>query len=198
MRRLLIALAVSVAPSLAIAGHGHSGGHSGGTGVGASSTGARMSGPVGGAARAAVPLGRPSGARIANMGGPWKGTAGGWSKGMHHGHHHHRHGRFFFAGAPWRQLRLLRLQLLALGKHALGAAAGLGLRLLLKEKPPLRRGFFFKRRFERWLREPAPRDPHAYPPAASRPARIWRDRRQVSLRDAAILRRGRLSWPQSR
>jgi hypothetical protein len=102
MRRLLIALAVSVVPSLAIAGHGHSGGHSGGMGVGASSSmGARMSGPVGGAARGAVPMGRSSGARIANMGGPWKGQAGGWSKGMHHGHHHHRHGRFFFAGAPW-------------------------------------------------------------------------------------------------
>jgi hypothetical protein len=60
-----------------------------------------MSGPFGGAARAAVPIGNPSGARIATMGGPWKGPAGGWGKGMHHGHHHHRHARFFFAGAPW-------------------------------------------------------------------------------------------------
>jgi hypothetical protein len=97
MRTLLIALAVSIAPSLAIAGPGHSGG----MGMGASSMGARMSGPFGGAARAAVPIGNPSGARIATMGGPWKGPAGGWGKGMHHGHHHHRHARFFFAGAPW-------------------------------------------------------------------------------------------------
>jgi hypothetical protein len=42
MRRLLIVLAVSIAPSIAVAGQGHSGGHGGGMGMGA-----RMSGPVG-------------------------------------------------------------------------------------------------------------------------------------------------------
>ena len=43
MRRFLIALAVSIAPSIAVAGQGYSGGHGGGMGMGA-----RMSGPVGG------------------------------------------------------------------------------------------------------------------------------------------------------
>ena len=71
MRTLLIALAVSIVPSLAIAGPGYGGGHSRGMGMGASSMDARMSGPI-----------------------------GGWSKGMHHGHHH-RNARFFFVGAPW-------------------------------------------------------------------------------------------------
>ena len=64
--------------------------------------GPRMSGPVAGAmgARAAVPMGGPVGARVANMGGTWKGPAGGWWKGGVHHRHHHRHARFFFAGAP--------------------------------------------------------------------------------------------------
>jgi hypothetical protein len=96
MRRLLIALAISLLPSFAIA-HGHgSGGHGSGGHMGGSkgaSVGASM-----GAARAGAPVASQMGARVAtNMGGP----TGSWGKsGIRHGHHH-RHARFFFAGGPW-------------------------------------------------------------------------------------------------
>jgi hypothetical protein len=92
MRRLVIALAISLLPSFAIAhGHGGHGGHMGG------SKGASMGASMG-AARAGGPVAGQMGARVAtNMGGP----TGGWSKsGVHHGRHH-RHARFFFAGGPW-------------------------------------------------------------------------------------------------
>ena len=93
MRRLLIALLITIVPSFAIAGHGgggHGGGHMGGG----------SGGHVGG-------WGGPGSAHIAGtMGGHvsgWSGHGGGWGHRASHGGfaHHHRHGRFFFAGGPW-------------------------------------------------------------------------------------------------
>jgi hypothetical protein len=102
MRRLLIALAISLLPSVAIA-HGH-GGHSGGGHMGHSMSGARVGGPAVGqmGARVSGPVSGQMGARVAtNMGGRWGVHGGAWAKnGIHHGHHH-RHARFFFAGGPW-------------------------------------------------------------------------------------------------
>ncbi|MGA7024523.1 MAG: hypothetical protein WB036_17260 [Pseudolabrys sp.] len=93
MRRLLIALAVVLLPSFAIA-HGHGGGHGGMGGTG----GGRMAG--GWSAHAASIAG---GARMRAWNGhmaAWNGRAGNWTR-FHHGHFVHRHGRVFFVGGPW-------------------------------------------------------------------------------------------------
>ncbi|MGB8245178.1 MAG: hypothetical protein WCF76_14990, partial [Pseudolabrys sp.] len=84
MRRLLIALAVVLLPSFAIA-HGHGGGHGGMGGMG----GGRMAG--GWSAHAASIAG---GARMRAWNGhmaAWNGRAGNWTR-FHHGHFVDRHG----------------------------------------------------------------------------------------------------------
>jgi hypothetical protein len=104
MRKLLIALAISLVPSLALAAHvGGGGGHIGGGQMGVAGghmsggwSGARMSGS-GFSSRAAVGT-----ARI----GAWNGTrwnGANWTQGsFHHGRFVHRHGRVFFVGGgPW-------------------------------------------------------------------------------------------------
>jgi hypothetical protein len=91
MRRLLIALAISLLPSFALA-HGHGGGgHSGGGHMGGGWSGGRTSG-AGLSSRAAV--------GAVGVGG-WNGA--GWNRGaFHHGRFVHRHGRaFFVGGGPW-------------------------------------------------------------------------------------------------
>lgn len=87
MRRLLIALAISLLPSLALA-HGHGGG---GGGHGGRIGGAGLSSH---AAVGAARVGGWNGAR-------WNGA--GWKHGaFHHGRFVHRHGRVFFVGGgPW-------------------------------------------------------------------------------------------------
>ena len=91
MHRLLIALAIALLPSIALA-HGHGGGGHGGMGGGWS--GGHVSGGM--SSRAAV-----GGARV----GAWNGSrSSAWSRGSFHGHGRfvHRHGRVFFVGGgPW-------------------------------------------------------------------------------------------------
>ena len=102
MRRLLIALAISLLPSLAFA-HGHGGG--GQVAVATSVVVAHMGsgwsgGRIGGAglnSRAAVGV-----ARVGNWNGArWNGAS--WNHGaFRHGRFVHRHGRVFFVGGgPW-------------------------------------------------------------------------------------------------
>ena len=90
MRRLLVALAISVFPSLALAAHG---GHVGG---GPMSAGARMAGPAF-SSRAAVGTAHVTGSN----GARWNGAN--WNHGaFRHGRFVHRHGRVFFVGGgPW-------------------------------------------------------------------------------------------------
>jgi len=95
MRRLLIALAISFLPSLALA-HGHGGGHMGGGHMGGSWSGGHMGG-VGLSSRAAVGT-----ARVGSWNGArWNGAN--WNHGaFRHGRFVHRHGRIFFVGGgPW-------------------------------------------------------------------------------------------------
>jgi hypothetical protein len=102
MRRLLIALAILLLPSFALA-HGHGGGSHGGGGhmsggghMGGGWSGGRMGG-AGLNSRAAV-----GAARIGGWNGArWNGA--GWNRGaFHHGRFVHRHGRVFFVGGgPW-------------------------------------------------------------------------------------------------
>ena len=103
MRRLLIALAISLLPSIAFAAH--SGGRAGNIGGGHMSaaghmgggwSGAHMSGPTF-SSRAAVGT-----ARVGSWNGAhWNGAN--WNHGaFHHGRFVHRHGRaFFVGGGPW-------------------------------------------------------------------------------------------------
>ncbi len=91
MRRLLLALAVSLLPSLALA-HGHGGGGHGGGGH----IGGHMGGGWGGH------VGHASAAFAGGRMGGWAGHTAGFSHGaFHHGRFAHRHHRFFFAGGPW-------------------------------------------------------------------------------------------------
>jgi len=98
MRRFLIALAISLLPSIALA-HGHGGGGGGG-GHGGGHMGGGWSGAhvVGGgfSSRAAV--------GTARVGGWNSGRPVAWGGGRFHGHGRfvHRHGRVFFVGGgPW-------------------------------------------------------------------------------------------------
>ncbi len=103
MRRLLIALAISLLPSIALAyGGGRMGGHGGGGPMSAAGhmsgswSGARMAGPAL-SSRAAVGT-----ARVAGWNGArWNGAN--WNHGaFRHGRFVHRHGRVFFVGGgPW-------------------------------------------------------------------------------------------------
>jgi hypothetical protein len=91
MRRLLIAVAIAMLPSIALAhgGHGGGGGHMGGGWSG---------GHMSGGNRAALGAARVGG---------WTGShAVAWGGGRFHGHGRfvHRHGRVFFVGfggGPW-------------------------------------------------------------------------------------------------
>jgi hypothetical protein len=86
MRRFLIALAITLLPSFAIAAHG--GGHMGGWG------GGHMGGWGGGH------MGGWGGHPRAAMIGGWRG--GNWHHAaFRHGRFFHRHNRFFFVGAPF-------------------------------------------------------------------------------------------------
>jgi len=119
MRRFLIALAITLLPSFAIAAHG--GGHMGGWGGG--HMGGWGGGHMGGWG------GHPRAAMIGGGMGGWRG--GNW---------HHA------AFSPWKILpspqpvflcrsaflRRLRLRLLALGAHGMGSTQDLGVRLLNK------------------------------------------------------------------
>jgi len=95
MRRLLIALAVVLVPSFAMA-HGHGGGGGGHMGGG---WGGRGGLAIAGGARMGAWSGHMAawnGSRMA----PWNGRSGNWNR-FHHGHFVHRHGRVFFVGGPW-------------------------------------------------------------------------------------------------
>ena len=103
MRRLLIALAVALIPSLAIA-HGHGGGGGGHMGGG---WGGHSAAPFAGGARMGAWTGHMAawnGGRMAawnsNRMSAWAGRPGNWNR-FHHGHFVHRHGRVFFVGGPW-------------------------------------------------------------------------------------------------
>ena len=89
MRRLLLALAIALPPSIALA-HGHSGGHSGGHMSGVS-TGRASAAMVGGHV-SGVSTGRASTAMVGGRMSGWNG--GNWGR-------HHRHNRFFFVGGPF-------------------------------------------------------------------------------------------------
>jgi hypothetical protein len=101
MRRLLIALAISLLPSIAIAAHGSGrvshvgGGHMSAAGhMGVGGSGARISGPA---------FNSRAGVGTARV-GSWNGArwnSANWNHGaFHHGRFAHRHNRFFFAGGP--------------------------------------------------------------------------------------------------
>jgi hypothetical protein len=96
MRRFLIALAISLLPSFALA-HGHGGGgHGAGGHMGGGWSGGRLGG-AGLSSRAAV-----GAARVGSWNGArWNGAS--WNRGaFHHGRFVHRHGRVFFVGGgPW-------------------------------------------------------------------------------------------------
>jgi hypothetical protein len=109
MRRLLIALAILLLPSFAIAhGHGGGGGGHGGMGGGHGGMGGgHMAGGGwsghGAASMAGARMGGSTGHMAAWNGGrmaAWNGRAGNWNR-FHHGHFVHRHGRVFFVGGPW-------------------------------------------------------------------------------------------------
>ena len=90
MRRFLIALAITLLPSFAIAAHG--GGHMGGWGGG--HMGGWGGGHMGGWG------GHPRAAMIGGGMGGWRG--GNWHHAaFRHGRFFHRHNRFFFVGAPF-------------------------------------------------------------------------------------------------
>ena len=115
MRRLLIALTITLLPSFAIAhGHGGGGGGHGGMGGGHGGMGGgHMAGGWsghGGASMAGARTGGWTGHMAAWQGGrmaAWNGRAGNWNgrvgnlNRFHHGHFVHRHGRVFFVGGPW-------------------------------------------------------------------------------------------------
>jgi len=98
MRRLIIALAITILPSFAMA-HGHGGGGHGGMG-GGHMGGGHMAGGWGGHSAAAFAPGARMGGWSGRMGG-WNGRAGNWNR-FGHGHFVRRHGRVFFVGGgPW-------------------------------------------------------------------------------------------------
>jgi len=107
MRRLLIALAISLLPSFAFAAHGGGGhgggGHMGGGGGGhigsAGVTGSHMGGGWGG--RGAW-SGHASAAMAGGSMSGWRGRGVNWNHAaFSHGRFAHRHHRFFFAGGPF-------------------------------------------------------------------------------------------------
>jgi len=99
MRRLLLALAITLLPTLAIAhGHGGGGGHVGGGGHFGGSVG-----HAGGSWAGHVGAPMTAGARVSGWSGrtpSWNGQAGNWHN-FHHGHFVRRHGRVFVVGGPW-------------------------------------------------------------------------------------------------
>jgi hypothetical protein len=104
MRRLLIALAISLVPSLALAAHiGGGGGHVGGGHMGVA--GGHMSGGWSGAHMGGSGFSSRAAVGTARVGG-WNGArwnGANWNHGsFRHGRFVHRHGRVFFVGGgPW-------------------------------------------------------------------------------------------------
>jgi|SRR5450631_1949015 hypothetical protein len=102
MRKLLIALAISLVPSLALAAHvggGHGGGHMGGGG-GGHVAGGHMSGGWSGARMGGSGFSSRAAVGTARVGG-WNGAR--WNgANRNHGRFVHRRGRgFFVGGGPW-------------------------------------------------------------------------------------------------
>jgi hypothetical protein len=113
MRRLVVALAILLVPSMALArSHGAPGGSSGGKAGGMHMSGGWSGAKSGGwshhgPSSMAVGPRRNSAARVSGLSsgtGNWKGgnwQGGKWSHNGHHHHHHHHNRVFFVGGGPW-------------------------------------------------------------------------------------------------